>query len=54
MLWGVCVCLTLLVFRAEFDFSRAPTMSYAGMAVLFTLGFAFFFWWQEARRGIKT
>ena len=50
VLWGVTVCLTLLVFRAEFDFSRAPTMSYAGMAVLFTVGFAFFFWRQEARR----
>jgi len=50
VLWGVVVCLTLLFFRAEFDFSRAPTMGYAGMAVLFTVGFAFFFWRQEERR----
>jgi hypothetical protein len=30
-------------------------MGYAGIAVLFTAGFAFFVWRQEARRrGIKT
>lgn len=50
ILWGVTVCLTLFLFRSEFDFGRAPTMGYAGIAVLFTLGFAFFFWRQEARR----
>jgi hypothetical protein len=50
VLWGVSVCLTLLFFRSEFDFGRAPTMGYAGIAVLFTLGFAFFFWRQETKR----
>ena len=50
ILWGVTVCLTLIFFRSEFDFSRAPTMTYAGIAVFFTLGFVFFFWRQEARR----
>lgn len=55
VLWGAVVCLTLLLFRSEFDFGRAPTMGYAGIAVLFTAGFAFFVWRQEARRrGIKT
>lgn len=50
IVFGAAVCLTLLFFRAEFDFGSAPTKGYAGIAVLFTLGFAFFFWRQEARR----
>lgn len=50
IVFGAAVCLTLFFFRSEFDFDRAPTMGYAGVAVLFTLGFAFFTWRQEARR----
>lgn len=50
ILFGVAVCATLLAFRAEFDFARSTTRAYAGLAVFFTLGMAFFYWQQQRRR----
>jgi len=50
ILFGVAVSATLVAFRPEFDFARSPTRTYAGLALFFTLGMAFFTWRQERQR----
>jgi hypothetical protein len=50
ILFGASLSVTLIAFRSEFDFGRAPTLGYGLIAVLFTVIMAFFYWRQERRR----
>jgi hypothetical protein len=50
ILFGAAVSATLVAFRSEFDFGRAPTFGYGLIAVLFTVLMALFYWRQERRR----
>jgi len=47
ILFAAGVTISMIALRGDFDFTRTPTRAYAGMVVLFALGMALFYWWQE-------